>query len=176
MKRAERFYRQGQIYLSKGNQQKAINKFEESLALSRMIEFKPGIAHNLNEIAIIHTTKGEYQKAREILSESLSIYKELDMTPEVSKTLNNIAITFVKAQKFNAAIERYGQLLEWDRKSGNELGVGITLNNMGLIYQNHLENIKKAREKFSEALTIFKQLGADRYTQSVEQNLMSTEP
>ncbi|OEU45721.1 MAG: hypothetical protein BBJ60_04700 [Desulfobacterales bacterium S7086C20] len=175
MKRAERLYRQGQTFLSKGNQQKAIAKFEESLSLSRMVEFKPGIAHNLNEIAIIHTTRGEYQKAREILSESLSIYKELDMAPEVSKTLNNIAITHIKAGEFNDAIKRYNQLLEWDRKSGNELGVGITLNNMGLIYQNHLGDVEKAREKFSEALTIFKQLGEDKYTQSIERNLISTE-
>ena len=175
MKRAERLYRQGQTYLSEGDQQKAITKFEESLSLSRIVEFKPGIAHNLNEIAIIHTTRGQYQKAGEILSESLSIYKELDMAPEVSKTLNNIAITYLKAGKFDGAIKQYNELLEWDRKSGNELGAGITLNNMGLIYQNHLGNMKKAREKYSEALTIFKQLGEDKYTQSIEQNLKSTE-
>jgi len=176
MKRAERLYRQGQIYLSKGNQEKAIAKFEESLSLSRMIEFKPGMAHNLNEMAIIHTTRGEYVKAREILSEALAVYKELNMEPEISKTLNNIALTYVRDRDFKEAINRYEELIEWDNKTNNDLGVAITQYNMALIYQNHLRQYEEARKKYSEALEILKMLGNKRYIQLVEENLATLEP
>jgi tetratricopeptide (TPR) repeat protein len=175
MKRAERLYRQGQSYLSQGERNKAAEKFEESLELSRMIAFKPGIAHNLNEMAIIHTTHGEFAKAREILSESLEIYKELDMAPEVSKTLNNIVVTYAKAGRFREALAKYEQLLDWDGETGNRLGQAITLNNMGLIYQNHLRDAEKAREKYTEALQIFQDLGENKYVRSVERNLGTLE-
>ena len=171
MKRAERLYRQGQSYLSQGERSKAADKFEESLEISRMIEFKPGIAHNLNEMAIIHTTHGEFAKAREILSESLEIYKELDMAPEVSKTLNNIVVTYAKAGRFRKALAQYEELLDWDGETGNRLGQAITLNNMGLIYQNHLRDTDKAREKYEEALRIFEELGSEEYASSVRKSL-----
>ena len=175
MKRAERLYRQGQSYLSQGERSKAAEKFEESLALSRMIEYKPGIAHNLNEMAIIHTTQREFEKAREILSESLDIYKELDMAPEVSKTLNNIVVTYAKAGEFEAALTQYKALLAWDRHTGNTLGQAITLNNMGLIYQNHFQDTERAREKYLEALQLFEDLGKEEYITSVRKSLATLE-
>lgn len=173
MKRAERLYRQGQIYLSKGNQEKAIAKFEESLSLSRMIEFKPGIAHNLNEMAIIHTTRGEYVKAREILSEALAVYKDLNMGPEISKTLNNIASTYVRERDFKEAINRYEELIEWDQKQNNDLGVALSLYNIGVIYQNHLKQHQEAQKYYSEALKIFKRLGKEKYIQLLEKNIIT---
>lgn len=173
MNRAERLYQQGQVYLSQGDRDAAMAKFEESLEISRMIDFKPGMAHNLNEMAIIRTTEGRFAEAREILTESLAIYKELDMAPEVSKTLNNIAVTYAKAGRFEEAITRYEELLAWDRETGNRLGEAITLNNMGLIYHNHLQQYESAKRSFSEALEIFEALGSDRYIQSVETILNS---
>jgi tetratricopeptide (TPR) repeat protein len=173
MKRAERLYRQGQSYLSQGERSKAAEKFEESLEISRMIAFRPGIAHNLNEMAIIHTTQGEFAKAREILSESLEIYKELDMAPEVSKTLNNIVVTYAKAGRFEEALAKYEELLDWDGETGNRLGQAITLNNMGLIYQNHLRDAEKAREKYTAALKIFEDLGQEEYANTVRKSLAS---
>ena len=175
MKRAKRLYRQGQLYLSKGNQEKAIKKFEESLSLSRDIGFKPGVAHNLNEMAIIKTIGGEHVKARELHTKAMDIYKELNMKPEVSKSLNNIAGTYVRERNFKEAIKQYEDLLNWDKETNNELGVAITLNNMGLIYQNYLRQRSEAKRKYSEALSILKTLGNREFIQMVEKNLATVE-
>ena len=175
MKRAKRLYRQGQLYLSKGNQEKAIKKFEESLSLSRDIGFKPGVAHNLNEMAIIKTIGGEHVKARELHTEAMDIYKQLNMKPEVSKSLNNIAGTYVRERNFKEAIKQYEDLLNWDKETNNELGVAITLNNMGLIYQNYLRQRSEAKRKYSEALSILKKLGNREFIQMVEKNLATVE-
>ena len=171
MKRAKRLYRQGQLYLSKGNQEKAIKKFEESLSLSRDIGFKPGVAHNLNEMAIIKTIGGEHVKARELHTEAMDIYKQLNMKPEVSKSLNNIAGTYMRERNFKEAIKQYEDLLKWDRQTQNKFGVGITLYNIGLIYQNHLRRYEDAKKKYLEALAVFHELGHEKYIQLVEQNL-----
>lgn len=90
IRRAELLYKEGQILLSKGKGEEAMLKFEKSLSLAREAGFKAGMAHNLNEMAIIHTARGEYAEARELLAKAVEIYKEFNMEPEVSKSLNNV--------------------------------------------------------------------------------------
>jgi tetratricopeptide (TPR) repeat protein len=170
-RRSKILYQQGQDFLFQGAKDKAAIKFEESFIWAQKAGFKPGIAHNLNEMAIIHTSKGEFGTARKKLLRAVEIYKELGMRPEVSKALSNLAVTYVKSGEFAKAIVQYEKLLEWDRKIENHLGMGITLNNMGLIYENHLGKPKEAQKSYSRALKIFKDLGSKQYIQSVEKNM-----
>ncbi|MCB2147616.1 MAG: tetratricopeptide repeat protein [Deltaproteobacteria bacterium] len=103
-KRAEYYYLQGQSLANQGQTERAIKKFEKSMDLSEKTGFVAGIAHNLNELAIIHTTAGEFDAARSELSRALDIYRSLDMKPEVSKTLNNISQTYAREGRFEDAI------------------------------------------------------------------------
>jgi tetratricopeptide (TPR) repeat protein len=171
MKRAEQLYREGQIYLARGDQEKAMTKFQHSVEMAVMIGYKPGIAHNLNEMAIIQTARGEFDKARELLEQSLGMYQELDMAPEISKTLNNIALTYVKGREFEKAIDKYEQLIAWDTQTNNKLGVGVTLYNQGVLLQNHLGRLEQGREKYRQALEIFKRIGEEQYIELVEKSL-----
>lgn len=171
IRRAELLYKKGQILLSKGKVEKAVLKFQESLTLAREAGFKPGVAHNLNEIAIVHTSGGEYATARKLLTEAVVIYREVNMEPEVSKSLNNIALTYLKERDFKEALNQYETLLKWDRKTDNQLGVAITLNNMGLIYDHHLGQHEEAQSRYSQALEILEKLGKEKYIQSVKRNM-----
>ena len=171
IKRAELLYRKGQVLLSNGKSDEAVIKFQESLLLAREAGFKPGVAHNLNEMAIIHTSKGDYLKARELLTEAIEIYREVNMEPEISKSLNNIALTYMRERDFKEALNGYEALLEWDRKTHNQLGVAITLNNMALIYDRHLGKHQEAQRRYSQALEIFQKLGKEKYIQSVKSNM-----
>lgn len=171
LKRAETLYRQGQLYSSKGEFKKAYAKFEESLAVAKMIDFKPGIAHNLNEMAIILTAARQFKQAREKLNQAMAIYKTLEMNPEVSKTMNNIASTYLREGRLDEALSHYEQLIDWDQRTGNKLGVGISLFNMAVLYQNHLREYEQARKRYLEALTIFKALGNEKYTRIIEKSL-----
>ena len=171
IRRAELLYKKGQVHLSKGEETKAIARFEKSLSLAMESGFKTGVAHNLNEMAIIHTSRGEYFKARKELSRAIGIYKEVNLEPEVSKSLNNMAVTYMREQDFKEALNRYEELLTWDRKTNNHLGVGITLYNMGLIYEHHLREREEAQRRYSEALKIFRKLGNERYIRAVEKNI-----
>ncbi|SPD72149.1 hypothetical protein PITCH_A1190025 [uncultured Desulfobacterium sp.] len=154
IKRAKDYYQKGQVLVSRGEVDRAIVSFEKSIRIARAENFREGIAHNLNEIAIIYTGKGEAAKARELLREAVTIYKELDMKPEASKALDNIAKTYMKEQQFKEAIDTYDELIEWDKLSGNELGIGITRYNMALIYYHYLGMEEKAKECFIKALII----------------------
>jgi len=171
MKQAERFYGQGQFLVSEGKLEEATLNFERSLLLSRKAEYKPGIVFNLNEMAIIHTAKGDVKKARELLSEALAISKELNMAPEVSKAMDNIAKTYWKEGNYGEALNHYQELLQWDRKTGNELGEGISLYYMGIIYERHLHQPEEAREYYLQALTIFEKLGKEKYIKAVKKRI-----
>jgi tetratricopeptide (TPR) repeat protein len=147
IKRAENRYEKGQYYASKGEVDKAIVNFEKSMRMARAIDFREGVAHNLNELAIIYSSRREYSKARERLSEALEIYKELNMA------------------------NWFEDLIEWDTNTGNRLGVGITLYNMALIYHQHLGMKDKATDCFGRALKIFRETGNEKYIQMIQKKV-----
>ena len=171
IKRAEERYKKGQYYSDKGETDRAISYFEKSLAISRASGFQPGVANNLNELAIIHTGKGESDKARELLNESLKIYQDHHMETEISKTLNNIARTYVREQNFHEALKRFDVLIKWDTQTGNETGIGISLFNMGRIYGRHLNMHEEARLKYGQALKIFEKTGNEKFIRLTEKEL-----
>ena len=60
--------------------------------------------------------------------------------------------------------------MEWDKETGNELGVGITLYNMALIYHQYLGMDEKARECLAKAMKIFKETGNEKYIRMIQEN------
>ena len=154
-----------------GQENKALSKFNESMALAGKAGFRPGVANNLNEIAIIATKRGEYEKARALFTRALRIYREMDWKPEVSKSLNNIALTYLKELNFDAALKGYRELLKWDEGTGNRLGEIITLNNTGFIYDHYLEKPEEARRSYRKALGIARELRNRKYIAILEEKL-----
>jgi pentatricopeptide repeat protein len=93
------------------------------------------------------------------------------MKPEVSKSLNNMAVTYVREKRFQEAFKWFDELIKWDNKTGNELGVAITLYNMALIYHQHLGMDEKAEECLGKAMKIFKETGNEDYIQRIQKNM-----
>lgn len=171
VKRAEVLYNKGQLLETKGHLDEALEKFDESMALAEKAGFQPGVANNLNEIAIIATTRGEYERARELFTRALGIYREMGWKPEVAKSINNIALTYLKGLDFDGALKGYRALLQWDKETGNRLGNVITLNNMGFIYERYLGRAEEARTTYREALEIARQLGNRKYIEILQKKL-----
>ncbi|RLC29730.1 MAG: hypothetical protein DRH37_06900 [Deltaproteobacteria bacterium] len=174
IKRAEKHYQRGQYLASRGEVDRAVVHFEKSMNMSRAAGFSEGVAHNLNELAIIYTGKGEYKKARECIDEAVTIYRRLNMQPEISKSLNNMALTYAKEGRYREAIEHFRKLIAWDTKTGNRLGVGITLYNMALIYHRHMGNEEKALQCLSNAVEIFRETGNEKYIEMIKKEQSRT--
>lgn len=167
-KRAKRYYLQGQNLVNRGDTDRAIKKFEKSMALSEKTGFDAGIAHNLNELAIIHTTRGEFETARSELDRALDIYRARNMIPEVSKTLNNRVQTYVREGRFKEAIFHYKMLVEWDEQTDNRLGMAISLYNMALIYDRRLGDREKASDAYNRSVEIFRETGNEKYLKKLQ--------
>ena len=80
-RKAKILYEKGQTLLSGGHPDEALEEFEKSLLLSKKAKHMAGVAHNLNEIGLIHTQRGEYTRAREEFNKAMEIYKQLNMEP-----------------------------------------------------------------------------------------------
>ena len=148
-----------------------MEKFQTSYSLSKEAGYLAGMAHNLNEMAMVHSARGEKKKARELLTEAFVIYSQEGMTVDVSRTLNNMALTYVREGNFQSAVKKYQELVVWDRRTDNLLGVAITLHNMGRIYERKLGQPQMARRSYLEALTIFNELDQETHIRSIEQIL-----
>lgn len=166
-KRAKDYYGQGQILASRGETKRAVNKFKKSMALAERSGYQEGVAHNLNELAIIHTARGEFETARSELNQALSIYERLEMNPEVSKTLNNIAQTYTREGRFIDAVAQYQRLIAWDEHTGNRLGMAISLYYMALILDRRLNDRPQAREAYQRAMKIFEEPGNETYLEKL---------
>jgi len=171
IKRAEVLYNKGQALEAKGHLDEAVATFHESIALAEKAGFKPGVANNLNEIAIIATSRGEYEKARTLFSRALEIYREKGWNTEVSKSLNNIALTYLKALDFDGALKGYRDLLQWDESTGNRLGQVITLNNMGVVCARYLGKNEEARLYYRKGLAIARELDNREFIKLFEEKL-----
>ena len=106
-KRAEHYYLQGQALVNRGEIERAVQKFEKSMYLAEKTGFTAGIAHNLNELAIIDSNQGKIDEARDKLNRALEIYHIEEMNTEVSKTLNNFVQIYRREGRFEEAIEQY---------------------------------------------------------------------
>ena len=157
--RAQALYLEGQTLLSEGRPEEALARFSRSLALSREQNDPRGIAHNLNEIGILHTQRQAFDKARTCFLEAEAMYRDLGMEAEVSKSLNNRAMSHVLERDHSSAVDVYEELLEWDEATGNRLGRAITLTNLGQLYEVHLEEPDKALAAYEQALTLLTELG-----------------
>ena len=167
-KRAQSLYLQGQALVNRGETERAIKKFEKSIYLSEKTGFEAGVAHNLNELAIIHTNRGEFETARTELKQALEIYRSLEMNPEISKAMNNMVQTYRMEGRFEDAIEHYKKLIVWDEKSGNRLGMAFSLWNMALIYERYLGDHEKARTARNWSLEIFREPGNEKYLRQLQ--------
>ena len=167
-KRAEHYYLQGQALVNRGETERAIKKFEKSIYLSEKTGFTAGIAHNLNELAIIHTRRGQFDTARSELNRALDIYRSLGMRPEVSKTINNLAQTYLRQGRAEEALRQYENLIAWDEKTENHLGIAISLWNMARIYDHQLGDRPKALEAYKRSVYLFKKTGNEHYLQRLQ--------
>jgi tetratricopeptide (TPR) repeat protein len=160
-----------QRYLEQEND--ALSKYEEALSLAKQTESKGLSAKILGTMAEVYASRREFPKASLMLREASQLYEELGMPKMVSKSMNNAALACVLGKDYRAAITQYEESVKWHQEIDDNLGVAVALNNLGLIYKNHLNRPGDAQKKFVEALEILKEIGNEKYIQIVEKNLVS---
>lgn len=156
--RARALYAAGNLAWVQGHHTAARALLEESLALSRELGDKAGIALSLNYLGFVMRAQGDYVTARALLEESLALSRELEDKAGIASSLNNLGILARSFEDQTAARALFEESLALNRLLGNQVGIAILLNNVGLVTRDQ-GDLVAARALFEESLALNRLLG-----------------
>jgi CHAT domain-containing protein/Tfp pilus assembly protein PilF len=155
----------GAIYSDFGEKQKALEYYNESLSLRRVLEDRRGEAQTLNNIGRVHEDLGEIEKAIEFLNLALSVYQEIGNQSGEATVLNNIGSIYDTLGDMQQALKYYNQALPIRRVVEDRAGEAATLNNIGHTY-DALGEKQKALTYYQQALSLIQEIG-DRSREAI---------
>ena len=157
---------------SRGDMEKALQKFELALAECQKTGKENGESWCLGYIGLIYDHLSEYHKALDYFEKSLEISRRLGDLQYEGVTLTNIGAVYASWSQYAKALEYYEKSLEIRRKVGDGQGEGVVLNNIGVVYESWGQP-EKALDYYEKSLEISKRVG-DLSTEGVTLNRMGS--
>lgn len=155
---ADQLFQQGNEQYDRSQLQKALEIYQQVLAIRREIGDRAGVGKTLNNIGRIYNDLAEYAQALEFYQQALAIRQELGDRAGVASTLNNIGAVYQNLSQYPQALEFYQRSLAIRQEVGDKTDIGLALNNIGMIYQS-LDQYQQALEFYQQALAIRQNLG-----------------
>ncbi|MFX0172714.1 MAG: tetratricopeptide repeat protein [Candidatus Hodarchaeota archaeon] len=151
---------QGNIYYQKGELDKTLKHWKQSLAIREEIGNLQDIAGSLNNIGLIYRTKGELNKALEYFQHGLAFFDEIGNPFYIALALNNIGDAYRAKGELNKALKYLQRSLAIKEELGNPQDIATTLDNIGIIYRVKGE-LDKAVDYFQRSLALEEKIGND---------------
>lgn len=148
----------GHCYLSLRLYPKALEFFQQELALEHQLGDTKDEATTLNNIGWIDNTLSHYAQAIAFYQQALPLWRLVGDKADEAVTLNGIGWAYDSLGQYPKAIDFYQQSLALRRQVGNKAGEANELNNIGLAYYN-LSRYAQAIDFYQRALTIQQQIG-----------------
>ncbi|MCE3297283.1 MAG: hypothetical protein K0R65_2997 [Crocinitomicaceae bacterium] len=143
----------GFIHNNKGDIQKALYYFQQSLKIREQIKDTAGIANSLNNIAFIYETTGEKQKALEQHLRSLKMRRKINDLHGIAISANNIGTIYHELKQLDKALKYHLESLEIRQKIDDPAGLAYVLNNLAGIYSAQGDH-EKALKYYRQSLEI----------------------
>jgi tetratricopeptide (TPR) repeat protein len=151
----------GTDYYNLGDYRKAIEFYEQHLAITKEIGDKRGEGAALGNLGLAYHRLGDYRKAIEFHEQRLAIAKEIGYKMGEGNALGNLGLAYKDLGDYRKAIEFHEQHLAIAKEIGDKLGEGDALGNLGIAYKN-LGDYRKAIEFHEQHLAITKEIGDKR--------------
>ncbi|MFZ4728335.1 MAG: CHAT domain-containing protein, partial [Pseudanabaena sp.] len=145
-------------YYYLGQYQKAIEFYQQSLAIAQQTNNRHSIAIWLNNLGNVHNSLGQYQKALDFYQQSLEITKQIGDRKGEGKLLGNLGNAYYYLQQYPKAIQFYQQSLAIAKQIGERQNEGAWLNNLGVAY-HYQKQYAKAIEFYQQSLSIYQEIG-----------------
>ena len=143
----------GKIDSNLGENQKALQYYNQALPLFRSIKDRTGEASALNNIGGIYWILGEYQKVLQYSNRALSLFSAVGDSSGKALTLSNIGQVYSDLGEYQKALKHFNQALPLLHAIGNKKGEAFTLDNIGGVYSN-LGEYQKALQYYNQALLL----------------------
>jgi tetratricopeptide (TPR) repeat protein len=146
------------IYIYKGELDKALGYYEESLRLKTDEKEK---ATTYNNIALIYEDKGDYQKAVEYFQKAIEISERYGDYHGASQWKLNLGGTYIKMKHYKKAEKYISEGLEGVRKVGDKYWEAAGYKYLSLLYIDKGDK-KTAKDYLTRAYNLFRSIGAER--------------
>lgn len=125
---------QGSMHLALKNYDKAEASFSKSLKLSKVIDFKKGLARSTGLLGSCYEKRKEYKKALAFEKQSLTEFKLLQDTIGLATANENIGSIYEDLENFDLASQFFNKAYGYTEGSKNSLEANI-LNNIGDVFR-----------------------------------------
>jgi len=151
----------GLAYWSLGEVKRAIDYYEQALAIRREIGDRRGEGNDLGNLGNAYADLGEARRAIGYHEQALAIRREIGDRRGEGNDLGNLGIAYYRLGEARRAIEYYEQASAIRREIGDRRGEGNDLGNLGLAYAD-LGDARRAIEYHEQALVIAREIGDRR--------------
>lgn len=148
----------GIILANKGDYDKAIENYLNSLNIEKELGDKKGISACYNNIGNVYKNQGLYDKAIENYNNALIIFSELDDKNKMAICHMNIGLVHYNQGNYDKAIEYYMKALKIFEEIGDKKGMSLSYSNIGNVHTDQ-GLYDKAEEYYLKALVILQELG-----------------
>ena len=159
----------GSLYVAYEDQTKrqhGLKLYEAALHISRELDDRQTEGTILSNIGMVYTALGQKKEARKHYREALSIFREVKENQVKSgRVLNSLGQIYSALGQRERAQKHYEEALHIFRELRDRNGEGITLNNLGKLYDNQwIEDEADQQEKeragqyYEAAVRIFREL------------------
>ncbi|MEP7135754.1 MAG: tetratricopeptide repeat protein [Chloroflexota bacterium] len=162
----------GLAYVVLGDVEKAINFYEQILAIHRELRDRQGEGSDLSNMGNVYAGLGEISKAIEYYQNALEIFHEIGERKDEAHTLGNLGNAYMLIGDMRKSIDFCEQSLLIHREIGDRVSEGHDLTNLGLTYAI-LRNLSKAIECYEKSLAIALEFGDRRGESFAARNLGS---
>ena len=151
------------IYKDKGELDKALDYYEESLRLKTDEKEK---ATTYNNIAIIYGNKGDYQKAVEYFQKAIETSERYGDYHGASMRKLNLGEVYRRMKDYENAEKYLLEGLEGVKKVGDKYWEAMGYKYFGMLYRDKGDK-KTAKEYYARAYDLFKSIEAEKDAQGV---------
>ncbi len=148
----------GTLANQQGDSPMARTFYEQSLAIRRELNDRPGIAVLLANLGIVSYHTGDYAGARTLDDESLAVFREIGDGWSAGTLLNNLGDIAREQADYPAARQFLAESLEVRRRLGDMGGTAFSLNSLGDVLLDEGDH-PAARPVLAESLAINRELG-----------------
>jgi diguanylate cyclase (GGDEF)-like protein len=149
---------------------KSIGLSNEAFELSKLAQYKKGIAKSLFIMGKASYIVGNFEEAINFLMDALQITQDENLKEYEADVLNVLGNVNLDLTNYNIALEYYMKSLEIIRQIGYKKSESRVLNNIGEIYKD-LKNFEVALDYYTQGLEICNLINDDSVKCIVLQNI-----
>ncbi|MBM4422620.1 MAG: tetratricopeptide repeat protein, partial [Chloroflexi bacterium] len=151
-------YEQAKIFLTRGDLDRALALYQESLQLDEQLGDKKGKAASLHAMAEVFLTRGDLDRALALYQESLQLDEQLGDKKGKAASLHNMAQVFLTRGDLDRALALYQESLQLKEQLGDKQGKAASLHNMAQVFLTR-GDLDRALALYQESLQLKEQLG-----------------